>query len=77
MLDTQRGDSQECITTPNNAWAKVIHTETTVEVEEISLAELEKSKTRGRFDWRNDGENEYRATITTADDKRNKGDHAV
>jgi hypothetical protein len=77
MLDTQRGDSQECITTPSNAWAKGIHTETTVEVEEISLADLEKSKTSRRFDWRNDGENEYRATITTADDKHIKGSHAV
>ncbi|KAI9778506.1 MAG: hypothetical protein M1839_008036 [Geoglossum umbratile] len=77
MLDTQRGDSQECITTPSSAWAKGIHTETTVEVEEISLADLEKSKTNGRFNWRNDGEHEYHATISTTDDKRHKGDHAV
>ncbi|KAI9769629.1 MAG: hypothetical protein M1840_003866 [Geoglossum simile] len=77
VLGTQRGDSQECITTPSNAWAKGIHTETTVEVEEISLADLEKSKTSRGFDWRNDGEHEYRATITTADDKHAKGSHAV
>ncbi|KAH0537087.1 hypothetical protein FGG08_006089 [Glutinoglossum americanum] len=76
VLDTPRGDSEECITTPSNPWSKGIHTETTVEVEEISLSELEKSKSSQRFDWRNDGANEYRATITTADEPR-RGDHAV
>jgi hypothetical protein len=74
-LNTHRGDSTECITTPSDPWSKGIHTETTVEVEEISLADLEKSKTNQRFDWRGDGTNEYRATVSTADE--HKGDHAV
>ncbi|KAH0557136.1 hypothetical protein GP486_005076 [Trichoglossum hirsutum] len=75
-LDTHRGDSQECITTTSDPWSKVIHAETTVEVEEISLADMEKSRNNRGYDWRSDGVNEYRATVTSADDPH-KGDHAV